>query len=94
MMKTILMLILLTISFQSNAGDVLVFAGFFSYDDNETRYDYNGLSPNGYYGIKYRHNIDEKFSIEAGFKHESSTKYKEQGKGFNGLFFGAELKVF
>lgn len=78
----------------ARAGGVYAFGGFFAYDDNQTESDYQGLSPNGSYGVKYVQTINDRFNIEIGVKHESSTGYREIGNGFNGVFTNFNLRLF
>ena len=97
---TLLVAILLTLaasvfySPQAKADGVYLFGGVFAYDDKATQADYDGLSPNGSYGIKYMHSVSRRFHVEAGIKHESSMAYREKGDGFNGVFANFNLKVF
>jgi len=91
MLKYILTILL---SFNASAGDIFAFSGVFAYDDGVggTHKDYDGLSPNGYFGVKYRQD-NHGLSYEVGLKHESSMGYKEKGGGFNGVFFQVDFKL-
>ena len=87
-MKWLILLIPLNVM-----ADVSVFGGFFAFDDNSTVQDYEGLSPHGYYGIKYTHEVNKDLDVSVGLKHESSTGYREQGNGFNGVFTEFNLRL-
>jgi len=95
-MLKIILVVMCLLSFHCHAGDVFAFSGVYAYDDGQsgTQKDYNGLSPNGYFGIKYRQNINDVLEFETGFKHESSMAYREVGNGFNGVFFEFGFKLF
>lgn len=91
--KTLVLISLIALSAPVQS-EVLVHWGMFAFDDSETEQDYKGLSPLGEYGIKYRQAISPDFSVSIGAKHTSSVGYREQGKGFNGVYVDFELKVF
>jgi len=95
-MKKLITILCLLFSSHSYAGNTYFFTGVFAYDDGQsgTQLDYNGLSPNAYYGIKYSHEIDEYIIIDVGFKHETSTGFRELGNGFNGVFIQGNLLLF
>lgn len=75
-------------------AELAVFGGFFVFDDEQTEFDYNGLSPMGEFGIEYRHNVDNELSVSVGYKHQSSALYREEGEGFNGPFVSARLVIW
>lgn len=87
----IAMMLITTIA---QAGDFYFFGGFFAYNDTMTAPDYKGLSPNGFYGIKYTETFDKGLSIEAGIKHESSISYREEDGGFNGVFTQLNVRLY
>lgn len=80
----------------AQGGEVQIFGGFFAYHDSRPDFhlDYSGYSPNGYFGIRYMHHIDDWVSVSAGWKHESSIAYKEYAGGFNGVFMEASITVW
>lgn len=78
---------LLATSLSAHSGQHEIFFGLFAYDDTGSHtQDYKGLSPNGYVGYKYTERLSAHFAVAGGAKHESSTGYREQGGGFDGLF--------
>ena len=87
-----LILIISLLSSPAYANDCYLFAEVFAFDDRDTQQDYSGLSPLGTYGMKCAHSFDERTSIYTGLKHTSSIGYREIGKGFQGVFFGAQYK--
>lgn len=93
-MKYLLIMILLLPAVVHANNHITAFGGLFAYSDNDTTKDYSGISPNGYYGVKYTHRFDSTVSVATGLKHESSVGYKEEGKGFNGVFLEMEMKLF
>lgn len=93
-MKNLLLALIMLLPTQVHAIDVYVFGGFFAYSDAEVMHDYKGLSPNGYFGVKATHTVDDTLSVSFGFKHESSTGYQEVGPGFEGVFLESQIKVF
>ncbi len=92
-MKKVIFLMLLSFNIQASDFDVYLFGGFFAYNDDRTKYDYNGLSPNGYFGVKVKYKMTNRLSLDGGLKHESSTGYREHGEGFNGVFTELNLKI-
>jgi len=90
----LLLIATLLASTTCHAGDFYVFAGAFAFHEGDTLHDYSGLSPIGYYGIKYEQPVTENFSATVGYKHESSMGYREVGEGFNGWFFESQLRIF
>jgi len=103
-MKRLILIILVALVFifsffhpcSAKANGYYVFGGAFAYNDgdNGTEPDYDGLSPNGYFGIKYMYEFDDFIYVQAGLKHETSMSYREVGYGFNGVFFDVNLKLF
>ena len=91
-MKYILILLTLLATNASANNDVIIFGGIFAYN-NDIELDTNLLSPNGYFGIKVSHAIDNTITISTGIKHESSIPYKEINSGFDGVFFELEFKI-
>lgn len=86
--------LILLIPLVANAGGFYVEAEIFTFDDSETVMDYQGLAPFGSYAIKYKAQVSNDFAVSAGYKHQSSMGYREQGKGFNGPFINFELRMF
>ena len=91
MLKAIL---LMSLSFAVTADGMYVFTGINAFDDKGAEPEHVTQSSNGLFGLKYEHDITNKFYMEMGFKHESSIPYKEQGVGINSFFIILNLKVW
>jgi len=96
-MKNIIFILLLSISAQTKADGFYVFGGVYAYDDGNvsgTKADYDGISPDAYYGIKYIYDVTDRLFLSTGWKHQSSVSYREVGGGFQGVFADFNLKIF
>lgn len=94
-MKTLaLLLSVLLISADIKADGVYLFGGIYAYDDKSVDIITLAQSPDGIYGVKYQHNISDKFYLDVGWKHQSSIPRKEAGQGREGFFTTINLKIY